>query len=667
MYAFGVDYYPEHWPEERWPIDARLMAEAGVNIVRLAEFAWSRLEPQEGRFDFDWLDRAIEGLVAQGIRVILGTPTASPPPWLMEAHPDLYRVDDQGRRLTFGNRREYCPNHPLYHDYTRAIVTALAEHYAEHPHVVGWQIDNEFGDHCYCSVCRRAFQDWLRHRYAGLAALNAAWGTIFWSHVYTEWAQIPVPAATGGSPNPGLALDFARFASDSYVAYQQFQIDILRRHTARQFITHNLMGFKYGKLNYYDLARSLDLVSWDNYPRTQWSFTAELDPSGPALAAATMYGLKGQPFWVMEQQAGPGGWELVSAMPRPGELRLWAYQQIAHGADGLVFFRWRTARYGTEQYWHGLLEHDARPGRRYEEVARLGAELRRAGEKIPESRVEAPVAMLLSYDSRFAFQIQPNNPGYSYAEHFHALYRACHERNVAVAVVDATDDLSSYRLVLAPPLYVLPAAVAANLESYVRAGGTLVCFFRSGVKDAANAVVNQPLPGLLAELCGVEVTSYDSLPPGVENGLEWAVPELANAAPGRARAWVDILTPGSAEIVARYTQDYYAGQPAITRNRYGSGSAVYIGTIGDAATHATLVDWLIGQTGVTAPLTAPAGVDISVRNHASGRLLFGLNPTALSQDVQLDGPYHNLLGEPIRVEGTLTLAPRDVWILEQTD
>ena len=313
------------------------------------------------------------------------------------------------------------------------------------------------------------------------------------------------------------------------------------------------------------------------------------------------------------------------------------------------------------------MEHDARPGRRYEEVARLGAELRRAGEKIPESRVEAPVAMLLSYDSRFAFQIQPNNPGYSYAEHFHALYRAFHERNVAVAVVDATADLSSYRLVLAPPLYVLPPAVAANLESYVRAGGTLVCFFRSGVKDAANAVVNQPLPGLLAELCGVEVTSYDSLPPGVENGLEWAVPELANAAPGRARAWVDILTPGSAEIVARYTQDYYAGQPAITRNRYGSGSAVYIGTIGDAATHVTLVDWLIGQTGVTAPLTAPAGVEITVRNHASGRLLFVLNHTALSQDVQLDGPYHNLLGEPIRVEGTLTLAPRDVWILEQTD
>jgi beta-galactosidase len=380
-----------------------------------------------------------------------------------------------------------------------------------------------------------------------------------------------------------------------------------------------------------------------------------------------MYGLKGQPFWVMEQQAGPGGWEIVSVMPRPGELRLWAYQQIAHGADGLVFFRWRTARYGTEQYWHGLLEHDARPGRRYAEVARLGAELRRAGEQLRETRIEAQVAMLLSYDSRFAFQIQPNNPGYSYAEHFQAVYRAFHERNVAVAVVDATADLSSYRLVLAPPLYVLSPAVAANLESYVRAGGTLVCFFRSGVKDEANAVVNQPLPGRLAELCGVDVSSYDSLPAGVEKALEWVVPELAHATPGIGRAWVDILAPGSAEVIARYTQDYYAGQPAITRNRYGAGSAVYVGTSGDAATHATLADWLIDQTGVTSSLAVPAGVEVTAREHASRRLIFVLNHTALPQVVKLDRAYRNLIGAPMRLEGTLTLGPRDVWILEGTD
>ena len=667
MFTFGVDYYPEHWPEYRWPTDARLMAEAGFNITRLAEFAWSRLEPQEGTFEFAWLDRAIDVLAGQGIRVILGTPTASPPPWLMESDLSLYRVDEQGRRLTFGNRREYCPNHPLYHDRTRAIVDAMAGHYAEHPSVVGWQIDNEFGDPCYCPVCRGAFQGWLRERYGTLDALNSAWGTIFWSHVYTDWSQVPVPLATGGTPNPGLALDFSRFASDSYVRYQQLQIDILRARTSGQFITHNLMGFKYANLNYYDLARPLDLVTWDNYPRTQWSLNAEVDPSGAALAAATMRGLKRAPFWVMEQQAGPGGWDLVSVMPRPGELRLWAYQQIAHGADGIVFFRWRTARHGTEQYWHGILDHDATPGRRYTEIAAMGAELGRMGEAIAGTEVRAPVAMLLSYDSRFAFHIQPNNPAYSYPEHFHDIYRSFHARNVPVDVIAPTDDLSGYQLVLAPPLYVLPEAVAANLERYVRGGGTLVCFFRSGVKDEANAVVNRPLPGLLADMCGVAVAEYDSLPTGAENGLEWSLTGVEVAGPGACQAWADILAPTTAEVIARYTQDYYAGRAAVTLNRYEAGTVVYVGTAGDAATHATLADWLIARTSLTAPFPVPAGVEVTARAGGSRQLLFVLNHTATTQEVTFDRPYRNLLGDDARLRGTVQLGARAVLILEEAD
>jgi beta-galactosidase len=667
MFTFGVDYYPEHWPEYRWPTDAKLMAEAGFNITRLAEFAWSRLEPQEGTFDFAWLDRAIDVLAGQGLRVILGTPTASPPPWLMEAHRDLYRVDEQGRQLTFGNRREYCPNHPLYHERTRAIVTAMAEHYAEHPSVVGWQIDNEFGDRCYCPVCRAAFQEWLQESYGTLDALNSAWGTIFWSHVYTDWSQVPVPLASGGAPNPGLALDFSRFASDSYVRYQQLQIDILRAHTSRQFITHNLMGFKYDLLNYYDLARPLDLVTWDNYPRTQWSLNSGVDPSGPALAASTMRGLKRAPFWVMEQQAGPGGWDLVSVMPRPGELQLWAYQQIAHGAGGIVFFRWRTARHGTEQYWHGILDHDATPGRRYTEIARMGAELGRVGEALAGTQVRAPVAMLLSYDSRFAFQIQPNNPGYSYPGHFHDIYRSFHARNIPVDVLAPTDDLSGYQLVLAPPLYVLPEAVAANLESYVRAGGTLVCFFRSGVKDEANAVVNRPLPGLLADICGVAVAEYDSLPPGAQNGLEWSLPGPAGATPGACLAWADILAPTTAEVIARYTQDYYAGQAAVTLNRYEAGTVVYVGTVGDAATHATLADWLIARTGLAAPLPVPPGVEVTTRTDGSRHLLFVLNHTATAQEVTLDRAYRDLLDDGAQLQGTIVLGARAVLILEEAD
>ena len=219
MFRFGVDYYPEHWPEERWSIDAQLMAEAGFNVVRLAEFAWSRMEPTEGKFDFEWLDRAIAILHSHNIDVILGTPTASPPPWLMGNSPELFRVREDGLRVTFGNRREYCPNHSLYHHYTDRIVNKMADHYANHPAVIGWQIDNEFGDRCYCPTCTQKFQTWLRSRYESLDELNQKWGTIFWSHVYNDWTEIPVPLSTGGSPNPGLALDYYRFCSDSYVTY----------------------------------------------------------------------------------------------------------------------------------------------------------------------------------------------------------------------------------------------------------------------------------------------------------------------------------------------------------------------------------------------------------------------------------------------------------------
>ncbi|HUX77658.1 MAG TPA: beta-galactosidase, partial [Anaerolineae bacterium] len=406
MFHFGVDYFPEHWPEDRWPEDARLMAEAGFNVVRLAEFAWAKMEPQEEQYDFDWLDRAIAILASHDIRVVLGTPTASPPPWLMAQSPEFFRVREDGRRVTFGNRREYCPNNPVYHEYTRRIVTHMAKHYANHPAVIGWQIDNELGGRCYCPICARAFQEWLRDRYGSLDALNQRWGTIFWSHTYTDWDQVPLPLTTGGSPNPGLALDFLRFSSDSYVAVQQMQVEILRDKCPAHFVTHNFMGFGYDQIDYFDMARDLDFVAWDNYPRGFWDMRADVDPSQAALSCDTMRGLKRQNVWVMEQQAGPSGWETVSTAPRPGELRLWAYQSIAHGADGIVFFRWRTARFGTEEYWHGLLDHHGRPGRRYEEIKRMGGEIKKAGEQLHGSTVKPSVAMILSYDSRFAFQIQ---------------------------------------------------------------------------------------------------------------------------------------------------------------------------------------------------------------------------------------------------------------------
>jgi len=666
MFYFGVDYYPEQWPEERWAVDADLMQAAGLNVVRLAEFGWSRMEPEEGRYEFDWLDRAIQILSERGIQVILGTPTASPPAWLMSQSPDLFRVQDDGLRATYGNRREYCPNHPHYHEVSRRIVLQMAEHYARHASVIGWQIDNEFGQRCYCPVCQEAFQTWLRRRYSSLDTLNQKWGTTFWSHAYSNWSQIPLPLKTGGSPNPGLALDFARFASDSYVAFQKMQVDILRQKCPGHFVTHNFMGFDFDQIDYFELAKDLDFVSLNHYPRDQWKFRAAVNPSRVALQHDTMRGLKQRNYWMMEQQAGSGGWEILSVAPRPGELRLWAYQSIAHGADGILFFRWRTARYGTEQLWNGLLDYDARPTRRYGEIHKMGAELRKIGERLIGSTLKPEAAILLSYDSRFAFQIQPNHPRFSYPAHLHQVYDAFYRQHIPVDVIAPGTDLSAYKLVVAPALHVLTDSTAREMESFVKNGGVLLLTQRSGVKDEANAVVDRPLPGLVAGLAGAIVEEVDSLADGMSNSLEFCLPQLGSVQP-EVGILCEVLRPTGAGVVATYTRDYYAGRPAITQNRFGKGQVVYVGAVGGEELYGPLAAWLSQLAGIHPLFQAPAGVEVSERWQQDRRYLFVLNHTDLAQKIPLDGQYTNLLDGGSRLQGTLTLPPNDLAILTAAD
>ncbi|MCJ7701449.1 MAG: beta-galactosidase [Anaerolineales bacterium] len=660
MFRYGADYYPEHWPEERWPEDARLMQDAGINVVRLAEFSWSLMEPVEGTFNFDWLDRAIAVLAEHNIDVILGTPTASPPPWIMSKQADLFIVDADGRRRTYGLRREYCPNNPLYHHYTNEIVTQMGAHYTANPAVIGWQIDNEFGDRCYCEICRGAFQAWLQKRYSSLDELNRKWGTIFWSHVYTDWAQIPTPLNTARSHNPGLALDYKRFMSYTYRVYQKLQIDILRQHTTNQFITHNLMGFGYNQLDYYDNAEDLDFVSWDNYMRMQWKMAAEVDPSRAALSADTMHGLKKQNFWVMEQQSGGGGWEMVAVPPKPGELRLWAYQTIAHGADGILYFRWRTCRTGTEQYWQGILEHHGIPGRRYSEAAQVGKELGKIGALISGSVPKPQVAIMQSYDTRFAFQVQPNNPRFHYEAHIQDIYRSLHKANIPVAVVSEKDPLTGFKVVIVPAMYVLTGETTANLEGFAASGGLVVFTPRTGVKDESNTVVNMKLPGLVAKMAGVEVEEYVSMPEDEDSQVQLGLPNLEEAF--TASIWADVLKPTTSKPVASYAKDYYAGQAAVTINAFGSGKVIYIGTMGDASFYDGIIQWVLGLAKIKPLLDTPMGVEVTERWQGNQRLLFVLNHNAGPQNITLDAVYKNLLtGKTIARNAAIP--PLEVWVL----
>jgi beta-galactosidase len=659
MFYFGADYYPEHLPEDCWAEDARLMQEAGFNVVRMAEFAWSLLEPRDGVFDFDWLDRAITILGERGIKTVLGTPTASTPPWLFK--PEIAFVDANGNRRVLGSRREYCPTSAEYRRYAVRITRAMAEHYRNNPHIIGWQIDNEFGERCYCDQCRRAFQNWLKQRFDMLDAVNERWGTRFWSHVYTDWEQIPAPhGPIHGIWNPGLLLDYYRFMSDTYVEFQQLQVDALRELCPHHFITHNLMGFAYDQINYFDLAESLDFVSWDNYPRGFWINTPDINPAPMALGHDTMRSLKRRNFWVMEQQAGPAAWDRIPPSPRPGELRLWAYQGIAHGADGMVFFRWRTAHFGAEQYWHGIIDHDGIPRRRYAEIKNMGLELQRTGEQLVGAEVRSEAAIMLSYETRFAFQIQQNNPQFYYSSHVGSYYDALHCQNISTDFVAPHADLTPYKLVIVPALYVADEAAADNLRRFVENGGTLIVTPRSGVKEPSNTVVSLPLPGLLAGLCGVEVAEYDSLLAGQTRSLNFVLPEFTGN--GEAAIWCDMLEPKGAQVAAVYTSDYYAGQPAVTVNDVGAGQTIYVGTMGDESLVQSVVQYAINKAGVRPLLQSPYGVEVTARWQGNRRLLFALNHTNETQSLSLDKVYRDLLSDQV-LSGEITIPARQVLVL----
>lgn len=644
----GVDYYPEHWEEERWPVDARLMAEAGIRVVRLAEFAWSRLEPREGDFQFAWLDRALEVLSARGIRAVLGTPTAAPPPWLVERHPEILPLDADRHTLGFGARLHRCLGNATFRHYSRAITTAMAEHYGRHPAVIGWQTDNEFsGNRCYCDGCAERFRLWLQGRYGSLEALNRAWGTAFWSQEYSAWGQVPLPWRTACGPmahNPGLLLDYYRFASDTTVDFQREQVEILRARCHGQFVTHNFMGLHDG-VDYYDLAADLDFVSWDNYPS-----------SSAALPHDVMRGIRRQNFWVMEEKCGHAGWNTMGPIPRPGQVRAWAWQAVGHGADAIVFFRWRSCRSGTEQFWQGILNHDARPGRRYREIAQLGAELARLGPELDGTQPRCDAAILYSYDQIWALQIQPQVPGFSFRLWVERYHEGLHRLGINVDVVSTGADLAGYKLVICPPLYLLDDALAARLERYAAEGGHLIVSARTGVKDEHNYARSEPLPGPLARVLGLTVEDYDAVGEGVN------VIELSDGARFKVSLWCDVLALDGARRVARYMRDFYAGQPAISVNDYGRGRAWYVGTVPEERFFRHFLGSVVDGLRLRRAAQLPKGVEAACREDERGRIIVLTNLTPQKQTVELADPCEDLFERKIVTE-SITMEPFGVSVL----
>jgi beta-galactosidase len=637
----GAAYYPEQWPRERWALDAELMAEAGLSLVRMGEFAWAELEPEAGRFDFAWLDEAIDLFAGHGLEVVLGTPTATPPIWLVREHPDILPLAADLHRVGFGNRRHYCPNAPAFLAATDRIVSVLGEHFGADARVCAWQIDNEFGGRCYCDHCRASFQLWLRRRYQKIESLNESWGTAFWSQRYDAWEDValppPDPVRDGGfsrrAPNPGLALDFRRFVSDSYLRYLRRQCELLRSLIrSEQQITNNLMGFNFAEIDYVALSDELDFVSWDNYP--------SLDPTRswtlPALSAAAMRGLKPRPVWVMEQQVGPLGWEYVRT-PRRGQMRLHAYQAVGHGAEALVFFRWRTPRFGTEQHWFGVLDSDGTAGRRYEELGRLSAELRRL-DVLESAEPEAHVAVLYDYESRFALQIQPANAALAHEEIVHRWYAALRRLGLGVDVVPARSDLSRYRIVVAPSMPVVDARRGAELTAYVQSGGTLILGPRAAVRDPSGAVPARRLPAWLDQLLGIEVLDIASSDQSVE---------VEGLVGGAFTGWFEELATLDAAALASYVDGDFGGGTAISERRCGPGTAVYVGGVGDDALLESLFRMFCGRLDL-ALFELPSDVELIPLRCLGQRLFLVLNHGDRDQRVVLsNGNWRDLIGNVV--------------------
>jgi len=637
------------------------MREAGFNIARLAEFAWARIEPVEGQFDFNWLDRAVDLLDKNGIQTLMGTPTSQPPPWLYQKYPNLLPVNVEGIRTNFGGRYLYCFNHPGMAAYTRHIVSAIAKRYANHPAVIGWHPDNEFGHvtrECYCKeYCEPAFHKWLEARYGSLDKLNAAWGTAFWSQIYSDWSQIPLPRLTQQQHNPALILDYRRFWSDTVVRYQKTQIDILAKLAPQQFTTHNL----WGKPDYFAMARDLNVAGMNFYPAYGWG---RLEDNG--LELDTFRGLKDGNYWVVEQRGGRPGSHNETMESAPGLLRLWAYQSYAHGADAVLFFRWRTAARGGEEYWFGLLNQDGRPNRRYREIAGMGKDLERVAKLLEGTTTVSPVAFYVDYESEWA-KTAPDVRAFD--ERRADYYLAFKRLGVNIDVTGRGRDLSRYKIVVAPMLYMVNDEMVEQFTRFVRAGGTLVLTFRSGVKEWDNSVVMEPLPGRLRELAGIEIEEFEPLLKTDPDLKEGAMPLNGTAAPFTGRAstgtiWADILEPKSAQALAKYSKKFYTGKAAVTLNKVGEGQVVYVGTHLTRDFADALASWLLARHQISPPFPVPDQVDVASREKGGKKLLFVMNFSNTAQSVRLRRSYRSVLTER-EVNGSVVIPARDLVILSE--
>ena len=675
---FGVDYYPEQWvfpfggtaenPEAQWERDAELMASAGFNIVRIGEFSWGLCETADGQFDFGWLQRVMDVLGKHKIQVILGTPTAAPPAWLTQAHPEILPVDETGRVKHGGTRRAVCLNSDVYWNYSKRLVEKMARALGE---LVAWQIDNSLGGHftesAFNDDTRRDWHLWLEAKYETIERLNELMGLRHWGQIVSAWNQVPMPMAAPTVHNPALVLNWNRFCSDTIVQFVKMQADILREITPERPVTTNLRALRH-RFDHFDLAAELDFVAIEN------TASIKAKPAEIACEIDMLRSLKktnvrtpdgDSGFWVMEQKAGNVSWQDVNSLVRPGVLRMFAYQLISRGANAILFFRWRQPRVGTEIFHGAVLPHNLAGSRRvFDEIAHLGEELKVLAPALKDTKVSADVCILFSHDSEWVLA-QPNQPTklFNLREHIQLIYNSLHDRNVLVDFARPNEDLAKYKIVFAPSLHLLSDGEADRLKLYVQNGGTLISTFNTGLVNENNIAPDNGYPHDLTDLFGLEVQEFDMLPPGEDNHLTFkGAFQTSHMHP--ARVWCDLIEPKGCQILATFGKDFYAGKPAITMNTFGLGKAIYIGTQSHQHFYHDLVAWLRQMSGLHPLLKVPENIEVSMREKEGSRVYFLLNHQASPVRIQFYKPMHDFLTGQ-NIVGNYDLPPHGVLVIDE--
>ncbi|HZG91319.1 MAG TPA: beta-galactosidase [Pseudonocardia sp.] len=650
--ALGCDYNPEQWPPAVWREDVELMRRAGLGFVTLGVFSWALLEPEPGRFDFGWFDEVLDLLHGAGIAVDLATATAAAPPWLTAAHPEVLPVDADGRTLWPGSRQSWCPSSPVFREHALRLVAAMARRYGGHPAVRLWHVSNELGCHngrCWCDVSATAFRTWLAGRYGTVDELNRVWGTAFWSQHYTAFEQVLPPRITPAAANPTQQLDFARFSSDALLEHHRAEKAVLAELSPGVPVTTNFMVAAHqSEQDYFRWAPDQDVVSQDHYldhrlahPRAEQAFTDDL----------TRGVAGGRPWLLMESATSAVNWQPVNVAKRPGELLVDSLRHVARGADAVGFFQWRASAAGAEKFHSALVPHAGPDSERFAEVEALGAALGALGE-VAGSPVRADVAVLFDWDAWWACDLG-SHPSSSlrYLDAAHRWHRALTGLGATADVVHPESDLSGYRLVVVPTLYLCTDAAAAALAQYVRGGGHALVTYFSGIVDEHDHVRLGGYPGAFRELLGVRVEEFAPLLDGQSVALDDG---------SRADLWTELVRAPDAEVLARFADGPRPGGPALTRRADGAGAAWYVATRLDDAGTAALADRITREAGVTRePVPAP-GVELVRR----GRYLFVLNPTDAPVVVPTEGV--DLLagsGPGTSAGGSVTVAARSAAVI----